>query len=184
MLQNIWRNSIRIQVENLKYFDQNTGEKLEGHLNYMILHYLSIFIRILEILWKIWRIQFWKCHKKFKILIIILCNWISNLLSKSINEQGGIFRFLRETRIRSEFSLEIQLTAEFLWNSYGILQQFWLKYWWENLGQTPQIILEFFKHFDLNFVWKTYKIFDKFQRRRCDQNFLKIRWQWNSYGNF
>ena len=80
-------------------------------------------------------------------MIIILCNWISNLLSKSINEQGGIFRFLRETRI----SIRIQFgnTAD-----CGILQQFWLKYWWENLGQTPQIILEFFKQFDLNFVWK------------------------------
>ena len=125
MSQNVWRNSIRIQVENLKYFDQNTGEKLEGHLNYMILHYLSIFIRILEILWKIWRIQFWKCHKKFKILIIILCNWISNLLSKSINEQGGIFRLLRETRIsiRIQFgnTADCGILMEFLWNSSTIL---------------------------------------------------------------
>ena len=37
----------------------------------------------------------------------------------------------------------------------------------------------------MEFLWEflTYKIFDKFQRRRCNQNSLKIRWQWNSYGN-
>ena len=37
----------------------------------------------------------------------------------------------------------------------------------------------------MEFLWEflTYKNFDKFQRRRCNQNSLNIRWQWNSYGN-
>jgi len=39
---------------------------------------------------------------------------LAYLLSKSINEQGGIFRLLREQEFRSEFCLEIQLTAELL----------------------------------------------------------------------
>ena len=25
-------------------------------------------------------------------------------------------------------------SCSWLWNSYGILQEFWLEYWWENLG--------------------------------------------------
>ena len=37
----------------------------------------------------------------------------------------------------------------------------------------------------MEFLWEfiTYKNFGKFQRMRCNQNSLKIRWQWNSYGN-
>ena len=43
-------------------------------------------------------------------------------------------------------------SCSWLQNSHGILQEFWLEYWWEEL--TPHMILEFFKQFDPNFVWK------------------------------
>ena len=52
-----------------------------------------------------------------------------------------------------------------------ILQEFWLEYWWEE--PTPHMILEFFKQFDPNFVWKWSCLFFD-QNSSGKKNFWRI----------
>ena len=62
-------------------------------------------------------------------------------------------------------------SCSWLQNSHGILQEFWLEYWWEE--PTPHMILEFFKQFDPNFVWKWSCLFFD-QNSSGKKNFWRI----------